>query len=75
MRCKKWSSEKWAGQPAKRWEEAVSDARSYNEHEWITGLLRFPSKRKAKQKYMVKEVATLTPDQLQQFDDVGDFIA
>ena len=63
------------GRPAKRWEQGVSDARAYVEYERIAGLLRVTAKAKAKQKYLVKEVVSLTPGQLQQFDDVGDYVA
>ena len=38
-------------------------------------MFKIPSKKKTKQKYTVKEVATLSPGQLQMFDEVRDFVA
>ena len=56
------------GQPAKRWEEGASDAREYVQNERISRPLRLPT-RKTKQKFMVKHVASVTPEELQRFDD------
>ena len=61
------------GHPAKRWEEAVPEARSYAANEGVTGLLRSATRRKKKQRFMVKEVTSLSPAEIQGFDDVSDF--
>ena len=64
------------GRPANRWEASVSVARQQVEYGRIAGLLSAALKgKKTKQKYTVKKVVTLTPSQLQQFDDVRDFVA
>ena len=61
------------GQPAKRWEEGIADAKSCVEYQRISGFLRFPTRRKVKQKFNVKEVATLRPHEVQRFDELREF--
>ena len=60
------------GQPAKRWEDSIFDARTYVTDERTSGLLRYPSKRKTKQKYRVKEVLSLSHSQVNRFDELAD---
>ena len=59
------------GAPGIRWEDAVTEARSYIDMERISGLLK-SSRRKNRQQYAVKQVSTLSLHQLERFDEVDE---
>lgn len=56
------------GGPSRRWQDGVFDAQAYAEqHRLSSLLLKSP---KAKQKYNVLQVASLTDDALNRFDEI-----
>ena len=59
------------GGPSRRWEDSITDARTYVDSARLTGILRFSSRRKSAQRYSVKSVQTLSAEQLERFDNTG----
>ena len=62
------------GPPVKRWEDGVRDARTYVENERMTGLLKFPTRRRAPQNVTIKTVEAMTIEQLDRFDVIQEEI-
>ena len=70
-----WAGSGRARKLERRWEDAVHDAQDYVASERLTGVLKYRSRRKTEQRFVVKTVQTLSTEQLEQFDDTHELFA